>query len=646
MRTSVRLALICASLHFANAAVHFPFSKQKIGGIRSAAGSKPRSVSSSLSYHDSTYVVNVTVGTPGQPVSLQLSPSASDTWVIDERSGYCTYSEYVSTGEGEDDYDYVTVNNCLWGTFSPGNSSTYTLIDTGDDDDYYYDDGSFSGSTNEGSYAEGEYISDVLTVGGMSVSNLTMGLVNYTYGGMFTSTYIGVLGIGYNDSSYDNLPNRLQEEGLINSTAYSIWVDDETASSGNLLFGAIDTTKFDGNLTRLQSEYSYYMMMIQVIGINGSTSTSGGPIAITDDQDDDDSDSSGTYYSDEYLFTAIYSPPDTVSTLPTTIATQIWSMSGAYFHSVLEMAVISCDASSDTTTNFTLQLGGEGSLGPIITTYMSDLVIPETDVNVTALIAEYTYYDEDEDETDTTNLCLFGVQNYTASSYTLGSTLLRRTYSVFDLVNNEVAIAPVKFDATATSNIVPFTSYGATVPSSTLFCSYSECYADSGSGTGTTYGPGSEDGSSNETAGLSSVLPFGALIGMSIGIAAACLALGLAIFFIWRHRSNKKMAAKNDAESGANSGEATVFMSPAHAAPAAAPEMAQAPQAAAAAPTVDKGKAPEQAAPLPPVSEEGRTTAEAAGEGAEEHEASRAAETSAPAPHVADPGESSSSRLD
>lgn len=405
----------------------------------------------------------------------------------------------------------------------------------------------------------------------MSVSNLTMGLVNES------STFHGVLGIGYNDSTYDNLPDRLRDQGLITTTAYSLWVDDDRASSGNLLFGAIDTTKFDGNLTRIQSEFSYYQMEVYVGSINGSTVKSNGPIAIT-------SNDSSYYEYDDYLFPAIYSPPDTVSNLPTNIASQIWDIAGAYFDADLSLAVISCTAINITTTNFTFQLGATSG-GPIITATMADLVIPSDDIDLSIY---YSIYEEDKD-----NMCLFGVQNNSltyASYYNLGSTLLRRVYSVFDLVNNEIAIAPVKFDATATSNIVDFSSYGAVVPSSTLFCD-SYCYESSSD-------PDGSDSYSDSTTELHGVLSVGALIGMSFGIALGLLALGIAGFLVWRHRRNNAARTKDVGPvSSAENGQAAPVMTTAIPAQATAPEMAQTSQATPA-PT-DKGKAPEIPPPSP-----------------------------------------------
>ncbi|KUI70392.1 putative aspartic-type endopeptidase opsB [Cytospora mali] len=607
MKTSIRLALIGTFIQATTALVQFPFAKHDNTAHKSVASTGRRAVNTGLFWGDLTYVVNASIGTPGQSVSLVLSTSSSTTWVLDSRSELCADSSGYSTyaDEGDEDYnstDITSTTDCVWGTFSSNQSSTYESQGTSDNDDYYYEY-DFTLSYADGSYADGDYFNDTITLdGGATVPDFTIGLVNET------NMYIGVLGIGYNDSTYSNLPNRLQEQGLINSTSYSIWVDDEKASSGNLLFGAIDTTKFDGNLTRVSSSY-YNSMTVHIASINGTTSDSGGPIAITYTDADDDSSSSSYSYSDGYLFTATFSPPDTVSYLPGEVASQIWDIAGAYYDTDVGLALIACNAADDTTTNFTLQLG-EGIYGPIITATMADLVIPREDLYPTYYSA-YIPYDN--------STCLFGVQNgslsynyYSTSAFSLGSTLLRRTYSVFDLVNDVVAVAPVKFGATATSNIVPFATYGASVPSSTMHCVYSDCYETS---------DGTDD--SEEGTMPPGVLSVPALVGMSLGIGVGALLLGTVGLLVWRRRrNNKKAGAKGASAASAEAGAAAPpLMTPSNAAgvPEAAPEMTEV--AGPSAVGGGKGKEPEVPAPEASGSAEGHPEASTAAEAGNAHDA-------------------------
>lgn len=470
-------------------------------------------------------------------------------------------------------------------------------------------------------------MSDDLTMEGMlTIPNLTMGLVNDTSSYTGGSSFMGVLAIGYNDSTSDNFPDLLVEQGLINTTAYSIWMDDEAATSGSLLFGAIDTSKFTGNLTRIQSSYSYIDMMVQVVGIN-ATMTDASPVTITGGTDDGStsSSSSSSTGEDVPIFTATYSPPDTLSIVPSVIATQIWTLVGAYYQEDYGMALIGCSAASDTTVNITMQLGGQGANGPIITATMSDLVIPSSEWNFSSQASSY-YSDIDGD------VCVFGVQNssvlgytdsygYDSQAYSLGSTMLRRTYSVFDLANSEVAIAPVVFEASEASNIVSFASYGATVPSSTVLCSYSSCSSDTGSSSSGSTGSVDEDSSD----GRHGVLPFATFIGLILGLCVGFFMLGFVAFLIWRHRRNTRLAGEKDASvSSAEAGQPGPEMSTAVGNHTSAPVVDQAAPAqssghagpaqssAAAAPVepsadsapaerIDKGKGPEVAPSLPPI---------------------------------------------
>lgn len=120
MKTSVFVALISVCSPFASAVVHLTYAKQQRSTTRSpATGSSRRgSVNEHISYNDATYVVNVTVGTPGQAMTLELSTSSSDSFVIDARSSYCTYDP--SSYGDYDDSGYADVDTtnpyCIWGS--------------------------------------------------------------------------------------------------------------------------------------------------------------------------------------------------------------------------------------------------------------------------------------------------------------------------------------------------------------------------------------------------------------------------------------------------------------------------------------------------------------------------------------------------
>lgn len=130
MKTSLVLALLGACVPSVHAVVHFPFAKHTSPPHNVAkGGSKPRALNEDFFLGAMTYVVNATVGTPGQPVSLVLSTDSSDTWVVDARSEECTYpSDYYGSYSDSDTYDsddYYTESfeSCIWGSCKSSPSS-------------------------------------------------------------------------------------------------------------------------------------------------------------------------------------------------------------------------------------------------------------------------------------------------------------------------------------------------------------------------------------------------------------------------------------------------------------------------------------------------------------------------------------------
>lgn len=104
--------------------------------------------------------------------------------------------------------------------------------------------------------------------------------------------------------------------------------------------------------------------------------------------------------------------------------------------------------------SFAFGFGGPG--GATITVTMSELVLP-------TVVTTFTDGPNKGQEA-----CVFAIRAPRSSSerLILGDSFLRSAYVVFDLINNEAALAQTKFNVTD-SNVVAFASLGATVPSST-----------------------------------------------------------------------------------------------------------------------------------------------------------------------------------
>jgi hypothetical protein len=109
--------------------------------------------------------------------------------------------------------------------------------------------GGFQVAYGDNTGATGDFISDYFGIGGATIKDLIMGLVNQT------TTGSGLMGIGYDinehvvtsgasTTPYKSIMDTMLDQGLINTKSYSLYLDDQTASSGSVIFGGADTGKF------------------------------------------------------------------------------------------------------------------------------------------------------------------------------------------------------------------------------------------------------------------------------------------------------------------------------------------------------------------------------------------------------------------
>lgn len=233
----------------------------------------------------------------------------------------------------------------------------------------------------------------------------------------------------------------MQTEGLINTVAYSIALGTLESGQGSILFGAIDTERYTGELLSVSligdPEFGYSTFDVNLTSIH-AVSSSG-----TDDLH---------HAKNESILRVTLDTGTTVSYLPADIAKAAWDEVGAeYFHAA-DAAVIPCSM-ANSTGYFSFQFGGAS--GPRINVTMDELVV--ADDNSTDI------YDSGPNKGKAQ--CIFGIQNVTSDdSFLLGDTFLRSAYVVHDMVNNRVGLAAANNNATK-SNIVPFPSMGAAIPS-------------------------------------------------------------------------------------------------------------------------------------------------------------------------------------
>lgn len=334
-------------------------------------------------------------------------------------------------------------------------------------------------------------MTDTFTIGGTTLQTLQFG-VGYT-----SSSPEGILGIGYQinevqvgragKAAYNNLPAQMVADNLIQSNAYSLWLNDLDSSTGNILFGGVDTAKYHGSLDTLpvQKESGYFAEFLITL-----TEVTLGNTVIASKQAQAvllDTGSSLTY-------------------LPDAMTEAIYEQVSAQYDSTEGAAYVPCSlANNATALNFTFST-------PVISVPMNELVLDVTSSNGRQLTFS-----------DGTAACLFGIAPAGSSTAVLGDTFIRSAYLVYDLANNEISIAQTNFNATGTS-IVEIGTGTAAVPDATLVANAATAVA--GTNGGSVAGTVTVGGTATSKAGAqrtTAPMNIGAMAAFGAGIVYAAM---------------------------------------------------------------------------------------------------------------------------
>jgi hypothetical protein len=245
------------------------------------------------------------------------------------------------------------------------------------------------------------------------------------------------LGIGYQVNEvqvgraggkpYNNLPAQLVANKQIRSNAYSLWLNDLDASTGRLLFGGVDTSRYHGSLETLPIQKSGNTFREFLITL---TDVSLGSIDIASDQ----------------ALAVLLDSGSSLTYLPDPMTEAIYQLVQAQYDTAAGAAYVPCSlAYNSTTLDFTFS-------SPTISVPMNELVIPVT--SSSGRPATFA---------DGTEACLFGISPAGSSTSVLGDTFMRSAYLVYDLSNNEISIAQTNFNATS-SHILEIGTGTASVP--------------------------------------------------------------------------------------------------------------------------------------------------------------------------------------
>ncbi|KAE9367406.1 acid protease [Stipitochalara longipes BDJ] len=437
--SSLALGLSVLSFTAATGTVQLEFKRNEEIASRRAMRKRQSSPNGTAStslqlFKSKLYFVDIAIGTPPQAIKVQLDTGSSELFAL-----------------------APNVTNIDGGSFDPTKSSTFDDILPGN----------FSSVYGDGSGVTGDYFTDQLSIAGVTVDKLQMG-VGYTGNNIGN----GIIGISYqsgeeNPAKYPTVIETMVSQALISTPAYSIWLNDFEAASGSILFAGIDTSKYSGSLANIAIYPSQFKGIIDTLTVQLTSISVTSPSGKTDVDFDP--------------FGVVLDSGTSGSVLPDEIVSELYSITGAIWNSAFGLAAVLCSARS---IEGSFTFGFAGPNGPSIAVPISQFIIPITLADGTlvpaALTPNFFPHASPGDtlcQVNVTPRSQLGVGEIGAL---LGDSFMRSAYVVFDLANNRVALAPTVFNSSAPANVVPFASSGAPIPSASTVSEPSLTYSVTG----------------------------------------------------------------------------------------------------------------------------------------------------------------------
>ena len=272
--------------------------------------------------------------------------------------------------------------------------------------------------------------------------------------------FTGLLGIGYdtNEASddpddeqnpfiYPSIIDSMVSQGLISTKAYSLYLDDLQASTGSIIFGGIDSDKYQGDLlqmpivpdtlengTEIYAEFTVALTSFSLSGQSGNTTN----LTIGD-----------------YDAPVVLDSGTTLTYVPQRLAKLIYDDLNAVDDTENSGNVfVDCDVLTSS-PKATFNFGFGGSNGVLIKVPVDEMVF-----QLEGLFSLDGYAPPD---LPFSNPCALGLNGQDEEPYILGDTFLRSAYVVYDLKNNLIAIAQTNFNST-TSSIIDFSADATAIP--------------------------------------------------------------------------------------------------------------------------------------------------------------------------------------
>ena len=401
-----------------------PISKKKIihGGPPISSLRRRADYKQNLYIGDgSIYMVNVAIGTPPQTFELVLDTGSADLWVPGASCPtiMCPLAKFNESSSST----FKDMNEVFNITYGIGSASGGFGLDTVNIGGAIIEQQQF-GLTNNTQ----NILTNMQTLSGESYTPTVSSADNVT---SFSSDHRmdGIFGLGYPlitspTKSYNPFFFNLKEQNKISQNVFSVFLNKSESldTLGEIIFGGIDSTKYQGDITYLplakttrvslngKSDYGYWQVYGQGVGatVDGK-STLNAPFQAT------------TQFVFDTGTTLTYLPMNVIEPL---FAAAIGNTNLA-FDSANNYFQIRCSMAQK---NITLQF----MMSP------SDNVT-DTPIILNVAIAD-VIYPMDTDYMSTASVCMIGIVPTTGQIF-FGESILRSLYQVYDVDQNRIGIA-------------------------------------------------------------------------------------------------------------------------------------------------------------------------------------------------------------
>lgn len=388
-------------------------------------------ISLPLNNHGNYLGVTARIGTPPQSVELLVDTGSEVSWVVIPENPHC-----LAPADSKTERDFVLRDNRLMdchktGVFVCNNSSTCSKTKENLFITY--------GDTTT---VEGVYASDTFGFGSSDELSL-----RYDFGlGTNTNSSFGVFALGIPSHTvkngkatytHKNFAMRLKDEDIIERVLFSVWMNEEQTTGGEILFGAVDRAKYIPPLVSMKvvsddgahSLPRRFDVVLSDISINKFTGSKVGNHSLFN-------------MTEEYDGELMKALPDTGSKL-TYLPLSLFDSLISLFDERIPLSgskkfAVECPVNDTVSFKF-----GTSSVNLPLRDFVSDRKHHHSKLST------HPKYDASK------RYCVLGFMPKDGQEVVLGHAFLRRLYTVFDLDTMQISMAPAVY--TNRSEVQPVT---------------------------------------------------------------------------------------------------------------------------------------------------------------------------------------------